>query len=927
MKQGQFPAVFNLTNLNGQNGFKINPETDEDYLGWSVSLSGDVNGDGVMDALISAATHNNSTGRTYLLFGNSEIGNTGFYNLTALNGTNGFKLDGEFSNDRSGYSVTNKGDFNRDGYADLLIGADGYLNNTGRTYVVYGGRNIGNRDLISLADINGTNGFKIDAETFGSVSGWPVGAGDVNGDRVSDILLSAPYYPSSYGNQKYGRSYVLFANTTLGDTGLFNLTALNGANGFRLDGESVNDWAGYTITGGGDLNGDGYTDLVLSSYHHNSNTGRVYVVWGGPNVGVKSGGLLSLASLNGTDGFKIDGESVGDNCGVSVSLGNFNGDTFTDLLIGAYNAYNKSGVAYLIFGNSSLGKNGVFSLANLNGANGFKLMGESNSFTGLYVNMGNVNGDGYLDAIISAPFVYYTGRIYILFGGPEVGKESLISLASINGINGIKIDGELSPSSTLTVTSGDINHDGIDDVLIGNIRTTNGPCRAYVVFGDSSPLLVNNRLMINQGQTVAVTSNLLLVTDANHSPAQIFFTIENLYHGTFLLNNNSVLVPMTTFTQQDINSGKIYFQHDNTSARPFYTVAVNTTGIAYIPAQKPAIDFDANPVLRSNTLCVAPGQTALVNTQVLKTTQPGSRNENLLLFHISDLQHGYFSWVSAPAAAINSFYQYNVSYHQVQFTHDGSAFPPVYRVTVTDGRIQTEPASATVIFKAPLAVGQFPVTIELSALNGKNGFKIAGETYPHCLSGWSVSGVGDVNGDGLSDVMTSSHPCSCSHVIFGTSTLISNGVISLSQLNGVNGFKLQGEAGEGAGLSLSATGDVNGDGYQDLLIGAPGNTNATGKGYIVFGRTDLGQKNGSVLMLVALDGDNGFKLIGQGHDLAGEGVGNLMDIDQDGYGDIIVGAIYANSSTTTTTGAGYGETHRLVMTALFFPPHSTVAMV
>ena len=388
MKYGQFPAVLSLSNLNGQNGFKINPETDGDYIGWSVSLSGDVNGDGITDAMISAPTHNNSTGRTYVLFGNSEIGNTGFYNLTALNGTNGFKLDGEFNNDRSGYSVTNKGDFNRDGCADLLIGADGYLNNTGRTYVLYGCRFISNQGMMLLADINGTHGFKIDAETFGSVSGWPVGAGDVNGDKVSDILLSASYYPSYYGNQKYGRSYVLFANATLGNTGLFNLTALNGANGFRLDGESVNDGTAYAITGGGDLNGDGYTDLVLSSYHHNGNTGRIYVVWGGPNVGVKNGGLLPLASLNGTDGFKIDGESVGDHCGVAVSLGNFNGDTFTDLLIGASAAYNKSGAGYLIFGNSNLGKNGVFSLANLNGANGFKLIGESNSSAGGTVRYG-----------------------------------------------------------------------------------------------------------------------------------------------------------------------------------------------------------------------------------------------------------------------------------------------------------------------------------------------------------------------------------------------------------------------------------------------------------------------------------------------------------------------------------------------------------
>ena len=292
---------------------------------------------------------------------------------------------------------------------------------------------------------------------------------------------------------------------------------------------------------------------------------------------------------------------------------------------------------------------------------------------------------------------------------------------------------------------------------------------------------------------------LLLATDANHSPEQIFFIIENLYHGKFLLNNNSVLVLVTTLTQQDINSGKIYFQHDNTTARPFYTVAVNTTGIAYIPPQKPIIDFDANPVLRSNTLCVAPGQTVLVDSQVLKATQPGSRNENMLLFRIMDLQHGYFSWVSAPVAAIDHFYQYDVSYHQVQFTHDGSTLPPTYRVSVTDDRIQTNPVSATVIFKAPLAIGQFPAVIELSTLNGRNGFKFNGETISHGLSGFSVSGTGDVNGDGWNDLLIGAFAllglAGRTYVVFGGPGVGSDGLLSLSSLNGTNGFKLDGETG------------------------------------------------------------------------------------------------------------------------------------
>ena len=271
---------------------------------------------------------------------------------------------------------------------------------------------------------------------------------------------------------------------------------------------------------------------------------------------------------------------------------------------------------------------------------------------------------------------------------------------------------------------------------------------------------------------------------------------------------------------------------------------MNTTGIAYIPPQSPKIDFDANPVLRSNTLCVAPGQTVLVDSQVLKATQPGSRNENLLMFRISDLQHGYFSWVSAPAAQINSFYQYNVSYHQVQFTHDHSAQLPSYRVTVTDGRIETNPVSATVIFKAPLAVGQFPPILPLKSLNGQIGFKLKGEVS--LLVVW-VSGAGDVNGDGYADLLigAGNHATYAgrSYLVFGGPTVGSEGTILLSNLNGANGFKLDGEGvGDYSGSSVSGISDINGDGYDDLSVGAYGYSAAIhiGRSYVIFGAANIG---------------------------------------------------------------------------------------
>ena len=109
MKQGQFPAILPLGSLNGQNGFKLDGEVSNDYSGYSVSAAGDINGDGHADLVIGAYCHlyvspNCGTGRSYVVFGGPGVGGSGDILLSSLNGTDGFKLDGEVSSDYSGVS-------------------------------------------------------------------------------------------------------------------------------------------------------------------------------------------------------------------------------------------------------------------------------------------------------------------------------------------------------------------------------------------------------------------------------------------------------------------------------------------------------------------------------------------------------------------------------------------------------------------------------------------------------------------------------------------------------------------------------------------------------------------------------------------------------------------------------------------------------
>jgi uncharacterized repeat protein (TIGR01451 family) len=203
----------------------------------------------------------------------------------------------------------------------------------------------------------------------------------------------------------------------------------------------------------------------------------------------------------------------------------------------------------------------------------------------------------------------------------------------------------------------------------------------------------------------------------------------------------------------------------------------------------------------------------------------------------------------------------------------------------------------------------FPAALDLSALTGGDGFVINGASEFE-RAGSVVSTAGDVNGDGLDDLLigapyadVSGYASGRSYVVFGRSTGFS-ALLELSALSGSDGFALNGTSTyDNAGRSVSAAGDINGDGIDDLIIGVPyanANGNAdTGQSYVIFGHTG---SFAAVLALSALTNSDGVTINGiRSQDRAGE-VSNAGDINGDGLTDLLIGA-----SGATPNGEGSGQ--------------------
>ncbi len=510
---GTYGVSLNLAGLNGENGFVVRGINGSDISGRPSSGGGDFNGDGFDDLLIGAYSANpggrTDAGEAYVVYGGPGVGPGGEISLADLNSTTGLVIRGVASSDGAGKWIAFAGDVNTDGIDDVIIGARGARPNgtaTGAAYVVYGGASVGSGGALELSSLNGANGFVLQGVANGYMTGEAAdGAGDLNNDGAADLVIGADE-ADPFGRTNAGESYVVYGGAGVGSDGVFRLSGLNGVNGFTIVGGVSLDRFGMSVGGAGDVNGDGVEDVIVGANDADTfeatGAGKAYVVFGGaslPNDSVLD--LQFNGALDGSNGFRIDGFLENGDCGRLVSsAGDVNGDGIGDLVIGAERAptfgMGAAGEAYVVYGALGIAGGGSFRLSELDGSNGFRIYGNGDlDRIGIGVGAaGDIDGDGFDDVIVSAPYAdpkgqSSAGETYILFGGPSVGPNGVFPVSQINGINGFVLQGRSSSDySGITVHgAGDINGDGIDDVLttahFADHNSTGNVGETYVIFG------------------------------------------------------------------------------------------------------------------------------------------------------------------------------------------------------------------------------------------------------------------------------------------------------------------------------------------------------------------------------------------------------------------------------------------------------------
>ncbi|MGH2412164.1 MAG: Calx-beta domain-containing protein, partial [Microcystaceae cyanobacterium] len=958
--------------------------------GNSLTPAGDVNGDGIDDFLVGAPSKNSGNGAAYLVYGSKNIGvNDEFLSLDQLNSNEGVILLGA-NQERAGTAIEPI-DLNQDGQAEFLaVGAPSDPTNSqaapGKIYIIPKGNLVGQTqvNLASAASLTLTT-------STNNGTGSSLATGDVNDDNVTDLIVSAP---------GQNQVYVVLGQALQNNTGTLSLENL-GSNGLLL---TATEGEVGTAIDTADVNQDNIPDIIIGAPQTNPVVdnyqttrgygGQVYVVYGSKNLPI--GNSINLDQLNGNNGSVLVGQGEYnppggensdlppdfadfDSAGLSVSsAGDVNGDGYEDLLIGAPTGspggISTLGRAYLVFGKSG-GFGTRFNLNQLDGTNGIELIGVANAdgskggAAGISVQKaGDLNGDKIDDLLVGAPLLNTTqdnannGQAYAIFGTNnwqpflENGTLNLSSICTNTRVftfNNPAVNAQL---GTAVSSAGDINQDSFPDIVLGSLNTG----QVYVAFGHPwfgpGGSLDAQKLRSDNGFAFSLpTGNSQLGT----------------VNGGGDINGDGYTELLVADNGPQNAGGQLFhlfFGSDPLKPNPNANhVTISTVGIGFVLGRQTLAQGDFNGDTLTDFVV---GTTSSTNNR-LATIVFGSTNQTV--------------WSKAPLQDLDALQQDNggisftLNETNRQFTNvsTGDFNGDGYEDLLLSG----DTLRPFVVFGQGWSPGQVQTIDAESTLDGTHGFVFRSE-----YNSTSNTGLGDVNGDGIEDlaIMTDQRQGTIGYVVFGGSQIGSSGVVNLDFLNGSNGFLItrddsqpvgytvnsagdlnsdgyadivigqtpldntglppSGEAraqviyggpkfsssfdistdldgvkgfsvknsqtsdeNSGFGTAVSGVGDTNADGYGDLLIGSPGegaNSSFKGNSYLLFGARELGN-TGGVIDVAQLNGSNGFAIAGAESDsFSGTYLSGTGDMNGDGFSDFSVGARGSFNSTTGTSVGG-----------------------
>ena len=421
-----------------------------------VSSSGgtmcDVNGDGYADVVAGHGALALSAG-VYVFHGSAN-------GLGSLPATTLRRLDGIASG--FGSAVACGGDVNGDGYADIIVGAQGAVEGRGRAYVYYGGATgTATTPATTLAGpaADGAVGSIGSDGPYGGFGGSIASAGDVNGDGYGDVIVGVFGWPGGLAtgtsDSGTGRAY-LFLGTASG----LDSSPVTTLTGLRPRGQFAR-----SLAGAGDVNRDGYGDIVVGAPDAVLSRGAAYIYLGSPS------GLAASPSTT-----LVPSPDMGGYFGGSVaSAGDVNGDGFADVIIGARGAEYVGG-AYVYLGTS--GGLSATPAALLRG-----LDGQHGAFGNAVATAGDVNGDGYADIVVSAVGAQaLAGRVYVFMGGAS--GVPITPAAVLSGPGGVA--GNFGRS---LAGAGEVNGDGYADIIVGAVGAQARTGRIFLYSGGAEGVI------------------------------------------------------------------------------------------------------------------------------------------------------------------------------------------------------------------------------------------------------------------------------------------------------------------------------------------------------------------------------------------------------------------------------------------------------